>query len=278
MSVFVPDQRSRFAANYPETPHVLRHELGAHPLMQLDALACLAEALPAASIECNRADLPIGVDGKPAASAAPIGDTIRAIGASGSWAALKNIEQEPAYAALIDALLDELHPAIAPRTGRMLLRQGFVFITSPGGITPYHFDPEHNVLLQVRGSKVLTQFPAGDSRYAPDTTHETYHTGGGRELVWHDDLLAGGTPFALGPGEAVYIPVMAPHFVRNGDEPSVSLSITWRSEWSYAEADARAFNGILRRTGLSPQAPVRWPARNRAKALGWRLLRKLGAG
>jgi hypothetical protein len=56
------------------------------------------------------------------------------------------------------------------------------------------------------------------------------------------------------PGEALFVPVMAPHFVRNGPAPSVSLSITWRSEWSFAEADARAFNGLLRRNGLNPRA------------------------
>ena len=69
---------------------------------------------------------------------------------------------------------------------------------------------------------------------------------------------------------------MAPHFVRNGPEPSVSLSITWRSEWSFAEADARTFNGLLRRFGLRPRSPRRWPARNLAKAYGWRAMRRLG--
>jgi hypothetical protein len=68
---------------------------------------------------------------------------------------------------------------------------------------------------------------------------------------------------------------MAPHFVQNGPEPSISLSITWRSDWSYEEADARALNKQLRRIGLNPRAPGRWPQRNRAKALGWRVLRKL---
>ena len=68
---------------------------------------------------------------------------------------------------------------------------------------------------------------------------------------------------------------MAPHFVRNGPEPSVSLSITWRSEWSFAEADARAFNSVLRRIGLRPRQPGRWPHANRATALGWRVIRKL---
>lgn len=274
--VFGQQARETFAAAYPETPHVLRHALGEHPLMQLDALAGLAESLPDRSLEWNAGNQPLGVAGKPAATGIPIGDTIRNIATTNSWAAIKNIEQHPDYAALLSALLDELRPQIEARTGRMMTPQGYVFVTSAGGVTPYHFDPEHNILLQVRGSKVMTQFPAGDPRCAPDAVHETYHTGGGRELSWHENLREYGREFALSAGDAVYVPVMAPHFVRNGLDPSVSLSITWRSEWSYAEADARAFNGLLRKCGLSPAAPGRWPARNRAKAAAWRALRKLG--
>lgn len=275
MTAFSPTDRAAFAANYPEVPHKLEHRLGRHPLLELDALAKLAEALPESSIEYNKADLPLGIDGKPDPTGIPIGETIRRIEQTGSWAALKNIEQVPEYAALLADLLAEIQPEIEAKTGRMLKTQAFVFITSPGGVTPYHFDPEHNILLQIRGSKVMTQFPAGDAIYAPDEVHETYHTGGGRELVWRDELLAGGREFALSPGDALFVPVMAPHFVRNGPEPSVSLSITWRSEWSFAEADARAFNAVLRRIGLKPQSTGRWPHGNRAKALGWRVIRKL---
>ncbi len=277
MSVFPAEARTAFSASYPEVPHKLVHSLGSHPLLELDALAGLAEALPASSIEYNAADQPIGIEGKPAATGVPIGETIRQIISSGSWAVLKNIEQNPAYAALLEELLGELRPQIEARTGRMMTTQGFIFVTSPNGVTPYHFDPEHNILLQIRGSKVMTQFPAGNATYAPDEVHESYHTGGARELKWREDLAAGGREFALGPGEALFVPVMAPHFVRNGPEPSVSLSITWRSEWSFAEADARAFNGVLRRIGLRPHGTGRWPSRNLAKAYGWRMLRKLRA-
>jgi hypothetical protein len=28
-------------------------------------------------------------------------------------------------------------------------------------VTPFHFDPEHNILLQIRGRKTMTIFPAG---------------------------------------------------------------------------------------------------------------------
>ena len=278
MSTFPPEAHKTFALNYPEVPHKLAHNLCGHPLLELESLAQLAEGLPAASIEYNFSDQPIGITGKPEATGIPIGETIRGIERTGSWAALKNIEQHAAYAALLKDLLSELRPEIEAKTGRMLKTQGFVFITSPGGVTPYHFDPEHNILLQIRGRKAMTQFPAGDATYAPDEVHEGYHTGSARELIWRDDLARGGKEFALAPGEALFVPVMAPHHVRNGPESSVSLSITWRSEWSFAEADARAFNGLLRRAGLKPAAPGRWPHRNALKATGWRVLRKLGAG
>lgn len=273
--IFPSTARAAFAAGYPEVPHVLAHELRDHPMFELEALAQLGEGLPDGSIEYNRGDLPIGVDGKPERPAISIGETIRHIAETGSWAVLKNIEQNPLYAAILADLLEELRPQIEARTGKMMMTQAFVFVSSPNAVTPYHFDPEHNILLQLRGSKVMTQFPAGDARYAPDEIHEGYHTGGPRELTWRDELAKGGREFRIVPGEALFVPVMAPHFVRNGPEPSISLSITWRSEWSFAEADARAFNGMLRRIGVKPRRTGRWPARNLAKAMGWRLLRKL---
>ncbi|MDG2004539.1 MAG: transcriptional regulator [Novosphingobium sp.] len=277
MRIFDAPSLTTFAEAYPETPHVLQHGLHAHPLLELERLAQLAECLPTNSLEYNFAKQPIGISSKPEPTGIPIGHTIRDIANSDSWAVLKNIEQDPFYGALLRELLAEFRPAIEQRTGHMLKTQGFIFVTSPGGVTPYHFDPEHNILLQIRGSKVMTQFPAGDSAYAPDELHESYHNGGARELRWRDELHAGGREFALGPGEALFVPVMAPHFVRNGPEVSISLSITWRSGWSYAESDARVFNAMLRRVGLKPASPGRWPERNLAKAYSYRVLRKIGA-
>jgi hypothetical protein len=277
--IFNTSARDIFAANYPETPHKLPHSLGDHPLLTLDALARLGERLPHASVEYNKGDLPTGVDPtSDIANGLSIGDTIRNVETSRSWAVLKNIEQDADYEALLLSLLGELKPVIESKTGAMLRPQGFIFVSSPDAVTPYHFDPEHNILLQLRGNKVMTQFPAGDAFYAPDETHEGYHTGGHRNLIWREELAAGGTQWPLAPGEGLFVPVMAPHHVKNGPEPSISLSITWRSDWSFAEADARAFNGVLRKAGLRPKAPGRFPAQNKGKALAWRTIRKLGAG
>lgn len=274
-SIFGPAARLQFAAAYPEVPHVLHHNLSHHDLLTLDALAKLAGSLPENSIEYNRGDLPIGVNGKPDATGLSIEETIHHIATSNSWAVLKNIEQVPAYQNLLLSLLGELRGEIEARTGAMLRPQGFIFISSPNAVTPYHFDPEHNILLQLTGNKVMTQFPAGDSRYAPDQVHESYHAGGARELTWHDDLAEGGQAFVLSPGEAMYVPVMAPHFVRNGPITSISLSITWRSDWSFAEAEARGFNRLLRKYITAPRPPGRWPATNYGKSLAFRILRKL---
>lgn len=272
--IFTPQAHAAMAAHYPETPHKLTHSLRDHPLMTLEALAQLGEGLPPSSVEYYRGDVEVGTT-KPGKTGLTVGETIRSVETSKSWVVLKRIEQNPAYAALLSELLGEFEHEITSRTGRFLRTEGFVFVSSPNAVTPYHFDPEHNILLQLVGHKAMTVFPASDPRFAQDEIHEVFHTGGGRELNWRDELDREGVTFALAPGEALYVPVMAPHYVKNGPAPSISLSITWRSEWSFAEADARAFNGYLRKLGFDPRPPGRWPARNTGKAIAWRLLRRI---
>lgn len=276
VQMFDASAHARFAAHYPERPHVLTHNLTSHPLLEIEAMAQLAEKLPITSVEYNRGDLPIGVNGKPGPNGLTIAETIRRLAEAQSWAVLKNIEQAPTYEALLLGLLDEIRPEIEAATGTMLTPQGFIFVSSPNSVTPYHFDPEHNILLQITGTKMMTQFPAGDIRFVPDEAHETYHSGGPRELQWDNSFLEHGIEFPLVPGEALFVPVMAPHFVKNGPATSVSLSITWRSEWSYRESDARVLNAILRERGFRPKAPGRWPQQNYAKAYALRVLRRLG--
>lgn len=275
MTIFPPSTHAKFAANYPEVPHMLEHGLDSHPLLELEALADLARRLPIESIECNSGDQPIGVDAVPDQLREQASETILDIGAAGRWVCLRNVEQQPEYAALLEQLLEEMRQQIESQTGSLINLQCFLFATSPGGVTPYHFDPEHNILVQVHGSKVMTVFPADEPACAADEIHEIFHAGGRPELPWREEMAQHGTPFSIGAGEAVYVPVMAPHYVENGSEISVSISITWRSEWSYAESDSRCFNGLVRRLGIKPRAPLRWPQNNLAKAYSWRAIRKL---
>ena len=84
-----------------------------------------------------------------------------------------------------------------------------------------------------------------------------------------------GDGVSLAAGEAIYVPILAPHWVQTHDEVSVSLSLTWRSEWSFHHADACRFNRRLRARGLSPRSPRLYPANNRLKSLTERALTRI---
>ncbi|WP_313808655.1 cupin-like domain-containing protein [Sphingobium sp.] len=273
-----PDQaRAGFADAYPDRAAKLSHELAGHALLTLEALAGLAERMPAASVEYNLGRLPLGVRPEDTpANGLTLGETIRTIETNGSWAVLKNVERDAAYGALLDRALGELAPLVDRRTGPMLHREAFIFLSSPGSVTPFHMDPEHNILLQIRGEKTMTVFPAGDEELVPAIQSETFHAGGHRNLNWQEGFRDRGMAVTLRPGDAIHVPVKAPHFVENGPSVSVSLSVTWRSERSVAEGELHSFNALLRRRKL-PTGPIgATPEAQGARRLAYRIMRKLG--
>ena len=264
-----------FSALYPDRPGKIGHALVDHPLFALDSLVALAERMAPDTVEYNRADLPIGIDPDAVpGNGLSAADTIRSIEENGSWMVLKFVEQDPQYRALLEATLGELLPVVDPATGPMLKQEGFIFVSSPDAVTPFHFDPEHNILLQIRGEKVMTVFPARDEEVVEGRLHEQFHMGGHRNLPWRDEIAPKGEAFRLTAGEAIHVPVKAPHWVKNGPGLSVSFSITWRSRWSYQEADARGLNHVLRAWGVDPAAPKAFPDHNAGKSVAYRVIRR----
>lgn len=274
-AVFPASKLDAFASAYPEKTVRFTHELHSHPLLSIAALTELALSMRPIDVEYNKANLPVGID----PSAVPdnglnIAKTIQTIATNDSWMVLKFIEQHDNYRHFLRELLSEIEPHVRDVTGEMLKLEGFIFLSSPSAVTPFHMDPEHNILLQLKGSKTMTVFPADDDELASGEAHEAFHRGGHRNLEWRDDFASRGKAFELSPGKAIYVPVKAPHWVKNGPAPSVSLSITWQSEWAYHEQYARAMNAALRRFGLNPAAPKRFPHQNHAKSLAWRSIDK----
>jgi hypothetical protein len=76
----------------------------------------------------------------------------------------------------------------------------------------------------------------------------------------------------LRPGLGLHFPVTAPHWVRNGVEPSVSFSITFRTTVSERRGEVYNFNRRLRRLGLRPAPFGHSAARDSAKSLAFRAL------
>ena len=267
--VFGDEAKRALAGAYPDAPVVIPHGLADHPLLDLPRLVEAANALPPGDIEHNLGDIAVS---QPDPATVPSNgldpaQTVARIADNRSWIALRNVEQLDEYAALTRAILAELEPVFAPVTGPAHRHEAYVFVTSPGSVTPFHMDPEHNVLLQLRGTKTMTVFPGDDPRVVPGTRHEAFAAGGHCNLDYDEGAMARlGQAFTLRPGDALHVPLLAPHFVRNGDEVSVSLSITWRSEASDRRRRIHMANRRLRRLGLDPRAPGRSRAADAAKA------------
>ncbi|MGH8371923.1 MAG: JmjC domain-containing protein [Gammaproteobacteria bacterium] len=229
----------------------LQHLVTNHPLLSLDAIARLADSLPPRAVERHLAKQPLLVPGGAEDLDGPPSETVLNIETSGRWMVLWNIEQISSYRRLLDEILDEAMACLPRSEGPMGRREAFLFLSAPNAITPVHFDPEHNFLLQIRGTKEINIGRFQD-REAELRELDRYHAGGHRNLVEIPPLSR---TFCMMPGEGVYIYPWAPHWVYNGSSVSISLSITFRTRRSQREELVHIFNAKLRRRGLSPMPP-----------------------
>lgn len=276
MSFVAPASLKAFASAYPLAPKLLQHDLVGHELLTLDALARASQAMNPDHVErrvanaANGGDFAMDQNGK-----ADVAEVIRKIDASGNWVMLRFVEQLPEYRALLNSLMDNIAPAVLPATGPGMALKGFIFISAPGTLTPFHFDCEYNILFQIAGDKKFATYPPAEP-WLTLGHREAYHGAGANMLPWIDSYESDATVHAMQPGDALYVPYAAPHWVRAGDQPSISLSMTWQSEWSQAAGDAMQVNPLLRRFGLPAGELPAWPKMPTARALSGRAARKLG--
>jgi hypothetical protein len=245
------------AAYFDKKPFHVTHALGSHELFALPRLMHLARSLPEAFVEYNGGNLPVGVSAAqtPRNGLSPE-ETVRRIAENGSWMVLKRVEQNPEYGELLDRCLDDVVAQAGGALPRMLRREGFIFLSSPGAVTPFHLDPEHNFLLQVRGTKTVSMWDRDDRFVLPDQELETFYSAFvHRNLPWREVFQTTAWQVPLAPGQGVHFPVAVPHWVKNGPEVSVSFSITFRSESSQARELVYRANARLRKLGLSPRPP-----------------------
>ncbi|MFQ3592322.1 MAG: transcription factor [Gemmataceae bacterium] len=271
LSLDVPTCRRDFGLR----PFALRHQLSDHPLFAVERLLRLAQTLPEHRVEYNAGELPVGLDPKHTPrNGLTISETIQRIEECKSWMVLKNVERDPEYANLLHACLKEVADSGHPATQKMSHREAFVFLSSPGSITPFHIDPEQNFLLQIRGQKFITVFDAQDRTVLPEAELQRFYNDGHRNLTFCEEWQSRGQTFELLPGQGVHVPVTAPHWVRNGPTVSISFSITFQNVDSETRAILHRVNGQLRRRGWNPRPAGCSPWLDRLKVLGYRVVRR----
>ncbi|QDV25634.1 cupin-like domain-containing protein [Aureliella helgolandensis] len=245
-----------FTAKFNRQPFTIGHQLVDHPLFDLQRLVELSQFLPPNSVEYNSGDLPVTQDPDlTPRNGLAIDETIRRIEECQSWMVLKNVEQDPEFRDILYDCLDEIREIVEPIAPGMRVREGFIFVSSAGSVTPFHIDPENNFLLQIRGHKQVQLFDVEDRSVMSEEQLEKFFTGAHRNIPFLPEYEAKGHWFELQPGEGLHFPVAAPHWVKNGSQVSISFSITFQTDSSQRRQSLHRWNNGMRRMGIPP-SPV----------------------
>src|SRR5215468_1848765 len=267
---------------FPKQSVGFSHDLHLDDRLTLASVADLADRLPRRSVIADKAAQPLLVPkgGPPRGALERPGDVIRDLRNANAWLTLLNVEDDPAMAEIMNSHLDQLESAMiakqGPKRGKMYRRVAFVFVSSPNSVTPVHYDIEHSLLMQVSGSKTVSV-----GRFESDAVrrHEfdRYWDGSHGRIENVPPEIA---TYTMTPGRAVYIPPGTPHWVHNGPDISLSVTLTYFTAATVRENRIEDFNSHLRRRHLKPREPGRSVTVDTAKvcAMGvWAVGRRLRA-
>jgi hypothetical protein len=261
--ITVPDESSfSMSAVVP-----IKHNFDAHPLLQLDQLELLAKRLMPTK-QCRfikpGATFASGFhhDEKPD-DGRDIEEVFRRIEEPKSWIALYNVETDPLYAGLIEEALSSVRHLIDRQQPGMFRMNGFIFISAPPSVTPFHIDRENNFWLQVRGRKLMSVWDPKDRTMVSQPDIEKFIAFRSLENVkLGEGLKERGQELDCGPGDGVYFPSTSPHattsdssWVTPGDGVTISIGINFYTPVTRRHANVHAFNDLLRKAGLQPRYP-----------------------
>ena len=265
-----------FREQFNRSSFQFSHNLAAHPLFEIPRLVELANSLlnkDKTKVAFYSADLPLtaGWKHKAPRKAMSVEEAIACIEESGSWVLLKSVQEVPPYRAVLEQCLRELEELTgAPLQKEITWVDAYIFIASPRSVTPYHIDHESNFLLQIHGEKDINLFDPNDRSVLTDEEIEYYYIGHLSGAKYREENQSKASVYHLTPGTGVHHPARAPHWVKNGDGFSVSLSINFCMRQYDLQARVYQANHYLRKLGIRPTPPGLSPLRDglKIRALG----------
>ena len=256
----------------------IRHDLARSPLFQIEQLLDVARRAAERPGDVYYDAGNVGLDdkwGKIPVPQMPVEQVIERIRSANAWVIMKHVEVDRDYADVLDEFAQFVREiAGQDRAGEFLNPEMLVIITSPKRVTPFHFDAEINFLVQVHGSKEVWVCDPQDRSVVSEEDIERYYSGAITAGTFRPDVEAKALKFDLAPGEGVHVPSHGAHWVRNGNDISVSLSLNFEFP-RRKYRDVYVANHYLRRLGLRPTPPGRSVANDRAKAMAVRAARGL---
>lgn len=259
-----PEDEARFTTRRVSR---IRHDFHQHPMFQLPALEALAHTLmPTGQCRFIRPGSTQGsaFSHDPAhPQGLSVSEVFRRIDEPGSWLALYNVESDPFYRAVLQSIVSDLQPLFSAEQGNVFMVTGFIFLSAPPAVTPFHIDRENNFWLQLRGRKTINVWEPSDRTTVSAKAVEDFIAGGVQVGVnFTEPLRERSHQWDVGPGDGVFFPSTSPHmtctegsWVKPGDGVSVSIGVNFYTDTTRRTAQVHQFNRLLRRLGASPAYP-----------------------
>ncbi len=133
-----------------------------------------------------------------------------------------------------------------------------VLISSPNIHVHYHLDIPFVCLVQVRGEKTVSLYPAEPPFATASQIEAVVLKEQEEEMSFQHSFDEHVTALEMKPGMAVTWPQNAPHRVQNGDMLNVSLSCEYMTTSGLLRANAMYTNGVMRRSmGIDSGLPAK---------------------
>ena len=235
----------------------VRHKLAGHYLLQLDQLIELSKRLEQrgrirSHTSTATADTPFNHAPEMHPNSASAAETLARIREAKAWLSLLNVQTDPTYRQLVDEVLDGIRPFVEAKDPNMSYRGGWIFISSPKTITPFHCDKEHNFILQIHGRKTVYVWEPDDYLVISQRARDRFHARHDRDtIVWKEEFRKRAHRLEFGPGDGAYMPSTAPHLVEVGEDPSVTISFTYYTDSTRRNSMLHYARGHLAEHGIN---------------------------
>lgn len=204
-----------------------------------------------------------------------VGEAVRNVATNRVWTVIRDPEGHPSFEKLVQDCREEFAEVIpAFRKPEAWIVRGWIFITSPNGVTPYHIDKEWGLIAQIHGTKNYTAYDPNDRAVLSAEELEDFYRPNMNAAKYDESKDRSARHVRLLPGEAVTQPRHTPHLISVEDDYSVTfgMSLLTRS-WADEEA-VYHMNRIMRRAGFSPDVIGVRPTADRVKGLTYRAANK----
>lgn len=265
-SIFRCD-RAEFREQFNRCSFEFAHHLSGHRLFEIPRLIELSKRLASTGNAYHDAgEVQVGQrwDESPQGTLS-VDETLRRIQEAGAWIILRQAEQDPEYGALLNECMDEVQSLLGRDLKKVMkVQDAIVFITSPNRVTAYHIDRECNFILQIHGQKDISVFDKDDRDVLPEEEIERFWMVDNNAAIYKEQYQNRAKVYRMGPGKAIHVPVNSPHWVKNDNNISVTLSVNFQFRENFPAHVYRA-NYLLRKLGMSPTPPGNFASRDALK-------------